>query len=215
MRDFLRLVAWLLFAVVLGLGLRSFYGIFGRAGEPPWFFIALFHTLLAMGLIFFQRRRFLQECRSMKLSWTFGPALAVLAATGILIGLSRVFSPPSSSPDAPLSWAAVGLILWVPLVEELVFRFGLSNYLRTKAGHWLGLYATSMTFALAHGEANGALLIPLGPFLLALLCDLIYWRCRFIGGAIAFHAACNATAYLFLAFDPRWLDWLNLLYLHA
>ncbi len=67
---------------------------------------------------------------------------------------------------------------------------------------------------MAHGVgAWDQLAVPLGPLLLGLACEGLYLISGRLTAAVALHAACNASGWIFAALDERWLDWLQHLYL--
>lgn len=101
-------------------------------------------------------------------------------------------------------------VVFVPIAEELVFRVGLWG--------WLGpvpngtrIYLTSASFAILHTASSPW---PIGPLLLGIINQVILLRGGGLITAILLHMACNATVVIFLALDPRWLDWLRVFYLH-
>ena len=108
-------------------------------------------------------------------------------------------------------------ILWVPVVEELVFRLGIGRFLRKRSRDSLGAYGSALIFACMHSSLASydfsTLSIPLGPLLLALCCEYIFVKTNRICYSMAFHMCCNGTAIIFQVFDPRWLKWLDFLYL--
>lgn len=181
---------------------------------PNWITIAGFHSLLA--LLILTRPSPYPASRG---PWLYlvGPAtLIVLGSVVLALSFRGAYRPTWAWSEQDLgTW--LGTIVWVPIVEEIVYRRGLGGFLRARLGQWTGLYLASLLFALAHGlRFEGGLPAPaIGPFLLGVACELIYWRCRSIWGAIAFHAACNATPLIFLWLDPRWLDRLRMLYLEV
>lgn len=232
MRDILQLLLGLAASLLAGSSLQWLYGFIARWNPAEaWLPVAAFNSVLAMCLLLLHWPRFLAEWRLRRALWTFAPALSVLFGAFVLVACSQIFGPRASAGElgspSGLSFEpsevlkACALIVWIPLIEELLFRFGLSRVLQARFGRWFGVYVSSLIFALAHGHETPEsqswpqLFIPLGPFFLAFLCDLIYWRSKWVGAAILFHGACNATAFIFLAFDPRWLEWLKLLYLQA
>jgi membrane protease YdiL (CAAX protease family) len=121
---------------------------------------------------------------------------------------------PEPVPLAPLAW-----ILWIPPIEELVFRRGVGRLFRRLApGLIWPAWFSSLTFALVHAEPTlahllaGRVGLPLGPFLLGLGCEAALAASGRLLPAVLLHAACNGTATIFALIDPRWLDWLGFLY---
>lgn len=214
MQDFARSAAYLLAAIVFGWLLHEGFLSLQTMSSSPWIAIAALHTLIAALLLMRRVPSAAVAPRSPWL-WILGPAGLILGGS-ILLGL--LFGPrtlPSFEVKAEDLWLGAATVLWVPLVEELVYRRGLGRWLQARCGTWYGIYLASLIFALAHGVSFAGFLPtpPLGPFLLALSCELIYRRSGSLWGAIAFHGACNASALIFFWLDPRWLEWLRWLYL--
>ncbi len=142
------------------------------------------------------------------------PAAIILVGTIILASVTRLAgSAPQGAAAMPLAW-----VLWVPPVEEVVFRAGLGQAFRRLARPLWAAWFASLTFALVHANPtvanllSGHLGLPLGPFLLGLCCEGLVQATGRLAPAVAFHAACNATVALFAWGDARWLDWLSPLY---
>ncbi len=85
----------------------------------------------------------------------------------------------------------------LPLVEEIVFRGGLSSFLRRLQGSsfWAS-YASALVFAFAHSIflPRGDLTLVVGPFLLGCCCELLrawrgaLWPGILLHGVLNFHA---------------------------
>lgn len=140
---------------------------------------------------------------------TLGFVLAAMALSG-LMG-NRI---PGTYAYQPLA-----VIIWIPLIEEVLFRRGFGTYIRSRIPGWLGLYVSALFFSIAHTLPapqaiwENGLLVPVGPFVLGLICEWLYSRQQKLGPAIACHAAANASAVLFSLWDQRWLDWLQVFYI--
>ena len=130
----------------------------------------------------------------------------------LVLAISFCAGSLSSSGD----WHSLDLspyllsVVFVPIAEELVFRVGLWG--------WLGgvpngtrIYLTASSFAILHTASSPW---PIGPLLLGVINQVILLRGGGVLTAILLHMACNATVVIFLALDPRWLDWLGVFYLH-
>lgn len=156
-----------------------------------------------------------------------GPGWLLLAAVGCLLTAILVpvanldptislIPPHSIRPD--LSWWFATVFL-APVLEEFVYRGIFSASFRRQYGNIVGSYFAAVLFAWVHTRptvatvfAGNAGHIPPGPLLLALVADWLYVKSGSIWVAVAFHAACNATPAVFAAIDPRWLNWLGMLY---
>lgn len=193
-------------------------------GWTPWIAAATVHSAFAVLVVVLLVRRSQTEmlqpmgAHGAAPAWIktrplvlYAPAVVIAVGAGALALVSRAMGTDPGvgaigAPESgPLAW-----ILWIPVVEELVFRAGISPTLRRLAGPIWGAWFAAAVFALAHG--GGALVLPLGPFLLGLACEALVGLGGRIGPAIALHAACNGTVAVFVALDPRWLDWLGFLY---
>lgn len=137
---------------------------------------------------------------------------------GLLVNLGALFWWVGSSgykTPIPMNIEVIATITLVPIVEEIFFRAGVSELWRRAAGPWLGSIASAVYFAVLHGDgdifaANVLTWLPLGPFLLALCCELLYRQTKRIRVACYFHLSCNLSAVLFYSGMPS--DWLRYLY---
>lgn len=197
--------------ILLGWALAQFYGLIARNLSPGWLFIGLFHSVVAVALW-----RFGAGLR-IPVRWglrAYAPALIVLGGSLGAAWLTRVLISRAPPIDPTFDLSIVGFVLWIPIVEELVFRYGIGGWARQRLGAFWGAYASALVFAMAHGTAEwNHLSLPLGPLLLALCCEWLHIASGRITAAMALHAACNASGWIFAAFDERWLDWLQALYL--
>jgi membrane protease YdiL (CAAX protease family) len=214
---------------VIAVALAELYNGVGRlvgADVEAWRVAAWINTLLALAVAASWWRRSarprprdggLARFMSLHPALPYLPALVVLAGAAAVALLSRAVAPASTAVDtaATLPWA---WILWVPLVEELVFRIGIGGFLRTRGGSLWGAWFSAVAFAFVHASptlSNLAALrlgLPLGPFCLAIACETLVVATGRLGPAVFLHAACNATVAVFAAIDPRWLEWLGWLY---
>lgn len=190
----------------------------------PWLGPAWAHTAYALGLLIFRPGWLLASpavagpAQDRTWIWSLGPGFVVLGGTLLLATISRHFSgSPTDLPQlslGPLAW-----YLWIPVVEEIVYRVGFGAGLRRFMGPLVGGYWTAVCFSLAHSVPTLDRLLslqwslPLGPFLLGLACEWVYQKSRRrIFAPIILHSACNLTSVVFSAADSRWLDWLAPLY---
>lgn len=213
MRSLLKLIV---LSIVAAVALAELYKPLRDLFETSWMAPALVHSalsLVVLGLAWRQGR--LGALLRPGPLWALIPAAVVLVGSGLMILASRQSGTPEIG-EASVPWA---WILWVPVVEELVFRAGIGDAFRKTSGHVLwGSWFSALSFALVHTDPTLARLgaldfgLPLGPFLLGISCEALYVKTRSIIPAILLHAACNATAALFLKGDARWLDWLGFLY---
>jgi membrane protease YdiL (CAAX protease family) len=149
--------------------------------------------------------------------WWWAPAAAVLLGTVALALLSRAWGGEERTLVlSPEQWLFVTLI---PLVEEVVFRRGIGDFLRRYGGVLWGSYLSALVFSAIHASPDLPHLValsvglPLGPFLLGASCEALVVVTGRLLPAILFHMACNASVLVFASLDARWLDWLSPLYL--
>jgi membrane protease YdiL (CAAX protease family) len=218
----LRLVLTSLFlAVALAEAYFASQRLVGNAATPPWMISALVNTLLAFVVLgIWKRNGHLKELLSIGRSlWPYLPSLVVLLGSLGLIAASRLLIPDESRGgaafEAGIPWAWV---TWVPIIEELVFRVGIGQYMRRVGGVFWGSWFSAVTFALVHASPTLAKLsvleigLPLGPFFLGLACEALFVRTGKLWPVVLLHVVCNATVPLFSLLDDRWLGWLSLLY---
>lgn len=145
------------------------------------------------------------------------PSLIVLLGSAML-GICSAYLFPFAGSRA-LDLGTWPLFTIVPLVEEVVFRGGVSTTLRQYFGVGWGAYSSALLFSVVHtmpsadrvlsGEAG----VVLGPLFLGVICEWLRTRSRSLWPGIFLHGACNATPVIFTALDPRWQQWLDFLYL--
>jgi membrane protease YdiL (CAAX protease family) len=197
--------------ILLGWALALFYGFLARNLSPGWVFIGLFHSVVAVALWR------LGASLRIPVRWglkAYAPALMILGGSFGVAWLTRIIISRPPPIDPALDPNLLGFVLWIPIVEELVFRYGIGGWARQRLGAFWGAYASALVFSLAHGSGDwNHLSMPLGPLLLGLCCEWLYVASGRITAAMALHAACNASGWIFAAFDERWLDWLQALYL--
>jgi membrane protease YdiL (CAAX protease family) len=144
----------------------------------------------------------------------YGPALFILGGSLGAAWLTRILVDGAPAIDLAFDLRIFAFVLWIPIVEELVFRYGIGSWARQRLGPFWGAYVSAVVFAMAHGNGEwNQLALPLGPLLLGLCCEWLYHASGRITAAMALHTACNASGWIFAAFDDRWLDWLQALYL--
>lgn len=194
------------FFLILGftvavLGLAEAYSFAAKLFNVYWFGAAIVNSLIASAYVVFSARK-----KSHILVLFF--AVAVASAGTVACSQVGLLKP----------WAAV---LWIPVVEEFAFRGFFRSVFLQNFGKFWGVYASILFFTLAHSEMTVHNILALnfsfflGPFLLAVICEILVAKYRTFTPAIIFHALCNLTPTVFLAIDPRWLNWLNWLYMKS
>lgn len=108
----------------------------------------------------------------------------------------QVLSGGTEEPGrVDLMWLMIVGVLAAPIVEEFLFRGLLYRSMRMKAGAWMTAIATSLLFAVIHGQV---LLIP-SLFVLGMILAGLTERYKSIVPAIAVHALNNLAALVALA----------------
>lgn len=180
---------------------------------PVWLAAAVVNSFIAILLLIFCYRQIFSG-----LSTGFGcylPALLILFLCFLAILLSSLYGIPVRGEVPNRQYL---LVLWIPVVEEIVFRLGVGRWLRATGGNFLGVYCSAICFSLAHALPtweriiSGKVGIFVGAFFLGLVCEYLYMRNKSLLPGIAFHIACNCSVPIFIYFDQRWLDWLHVLY---
>jgi len=207
-----RLILSFILLILCGWGMGIFYGALGTLLIPSWLPIACVNSALALLIL---RLTPGNAAPKMPIWQSFVPALGVLLGILFLCLGSRLMLGPFVAQEGSWDWSFLAFILWIPVIEECVFRQGIGGMLRRKLGLFWGSYGSALLFALAHGGISLWPNMPLGPLLLGLGCEWIFIRTGRLSAAIAFHAVCNGSAEIFSVLDPRWLQWLQLLYLRV
>jgi membrane protease YdiL (CAAX protease family) len=136
-----------------------------------------------------------------------GAALAIgLSSLGVLLRAPLVHSPIEDMITSRASLAVVMLfgILLAPLFEEILFRGFLLPLLARTLGPWLGIFLTTLPFALLHGPQNAwawqqVVLIGVA----GAVFGYVRHRTGSTSASFLLHAAYNATGFLGFAIT-RW-----------
>lgn len=222
----------IVFCLVLSLMLGELYTIASHAfSGPPWLAPLLINTLLASvvawriwdgkvprpGVVKFGRRGTLATWLARPWWRAYIPALAVLVLSIVVAATSRITY--SGFESRALTSSQFLFVLWVPVIEELLFRVGIGAFFRRYVGVFWGAYFSAILFAVVHTQPtlasmlNGHIGAPLGPLLLGIATEFLYiWTGRILP-AMVLHAVCNLTVVIFAVIDGRWLDWLGAFYI--
>ena len=229
-RDLVRTMGMTVLSVCLAVALAEIYALVGKMGLKAWQGALAFHAVVGGGIILifylkgilFRKFEFLGVGERApgwfaRKSWlAYAPAVIILVGATFLGTLSTLGAtePHHGTISSPMAW------IWlVPWAEEIFFRGGIGAIYRRALPGLGGLWLSAATFALAHAGMtmenllHGQVGLPLGPFLLGLLCESVYLLSGSLLPAIAVHASANATVAVFQLLDPRWLEWLGLLYI--
>lgn len=180
-----------------------------------WLAAAIANSVISLLLLAYYRRHLSMLFLSRHNLRFYLPSLAVLLFCALAILGASFYARPlrGTVPAHHYLW-----LIWIPIVEEIVFRLGIGSWLRSLAGNFWGSYCSALCFALAHTLPSwerisaGEVGIPVGPLLLGAICEFIFVRSRSLMPCIVFHVVCNASVPLFLYFDQRWFVWLSLLF---
>ncbi len=230
--SFRQILSALVVCIILGFAFGELYAV-GQVfiGGPSWVVPCLINSLLAVVVMALALKgalprpsypsiadqpgwwRWLNASR-----WrVYLPSLIILIGVLGLALLTRLALPTAT--QQLISAEYLVFVLWIPIVEELVFRVGISAYFRKRLGIIWGCYFSALLFALVHTQPtvaawlNWQIGLPLGPLLLGLANEAIYVSSGRIIPAIVLHAVCNLTVVIFAIVDSRWLSWLSPFYL--
>lgn len=178
-----------------------------------WLSAALLNSFISVCLLAkYHRQLVLRTC-----AYFYLPAALVLLGCVLAILISSHYpSPEYARGGIPLRQYL--FVIWIPLIEEIVFRFGLGRWFRFTIGNLWGGYCAALCFSYAHAFPTvakimaGNIGIVLSPLLLGFACEYLFVKSKSILPGVALHMACNATVLLFLVFDQRWLAWLKFFY---
>jgi hypothetical protein len=119
----------------------------------------------------------------------------------ILMALGRPLDNPQLDFLIPegLSWvSAAGMVLLggvaAPFAEELVFRGVLYPLLRNRWGLWPGVLASSLIFAVIHGD----IAVGVTAFILGIILALVFEYSRSLWSAVLVHVLNNSLKILLL-----------------
>ncbi len=221
--DLKKLLVLIVVSIVVGLSFGAVYLQVSKLINPVWLAAATFHTVLAAGVLFFlwQQKHlttsfYFFSSGALPGKLLYSPSLVIVVGLAFALVISSfVGGTVASMVDWPTQLA---FVLWIPIIEELVFRAGVGASLQRYAPGVWGIWFSALIFAWVHtapslsGLLSGQMGLPLGPFFLGLICEYL----RVAGGslvpAIIFHMVCNSTVVVFSLFDARWMDWLSWLY---
>ncbi len=159
---------WLLYVGIAGAGvmwLRRWGGRGVQGGGGAW---------LGLG----ERRR--------------GAALLLLVLALFVVSFTWALGAAPAGAREPLGWWTLHVVLWVPLLEELLFRGVLLALLLPLVGRWGAVAGVSAFFVLMHTPAQASVAVALG--LLAVLAAWSVLFFRTVGWAVAIHMAWNTAA---------------------
>jgi len=206
--------------ILLAIALGETYAFSMRGFHvSPWIGVMIVHILLSIALFCFRKpvRVALKFSGGPILPWLFGPA--VLLGAFLLAFYTQASGPTYEIHGSSEYLYAATMLTLIPVVEEIVFRGGVSPFMSRFVGPGWGVWLAAIVFSLAHSQPTWARLmafkvgLPLGPFLLGLCCDFLVRRWGRLWPAIIFHGCCNATVYIFSALSPAWLTHFNGLYM--
>jgi membrane protease YdiL (CAAX protease family) len=144
------------------------------------------------------------------LAWTFGGLVGIMladTAAALIPYALGADDPPNVGrvialvEQRGLAFAAVGVGLSGPLVEEIVYRLVLVGRASSRVPMWVCLPASSLLFAAIHlgGFSPIAASAVLPHLTIGLGLAVIYWRTRNITITVAIHVLYNLMGLLTLA----------------
>ena len=178
-----------------------------------WLSAALFNTVISVCLLAKYHRQLVFRTSL----YFYLPAAVVLLACVLAVLISSRY-PSSAQEGEAIPLQQYLFVIWIPLIEEIVFRFGLGRWFRLTIGNLWGGYCAAICFSYTHSFPTlakimaGDIGIVLSPLLLGFACEYLFVKSKSILPGIALHIACNATVLLFLVFDQRWFTWLKIFY---
>lgn len=210
--------------LAVGLAFGALYQFAGPMSGAPWVGAAIIHSAFSLAILLMLAKR-----GDLKTSFQVGgqgqgfrpfylylPSLIIILGVIIAVGVSSAFGGAlQATPDW---YPQLAFVLWVPIVEEIVFRAGFGSVFQKYAPGFLGVWFCALLFAWVHtvptidSLLQGNFGLPLGPFLLGLICESLRVTGRSLIPVILFHMVCNGTVVAFSLTDARWMNWLSLLY---
>lgn len=212
------ILAVILLVVLATLALNAFYIAAENFFASIWA-ASIANTILAIGVVVIT---YLTGGLSLKPTnkiplypYLFGPILCCLALTAACLS-----SLISEGETMRVNWSHMAMLVCVvPVIEEIIFRFGVSKIFVRISGEALGRYFSIVLFTAAHSlpfynvDELWSLSLPVGPLFLAIICEYLMWRYNHLALPIVFHSCANLTPFIFSSLDARWLNWLSMFYL--
>jgi len=222
--NFLQIIIATLSTLSIAVLLAEVYQAASVYISEGWLASAVINSIFSVVLIVFLAKFRPEALKAFSLKVKAGSyKIAFLPALLILVGSLGAVLISSNFGEIPkttyVNTQNIYWIFWIPVVEEIIFRFGFGRVFRNRLGMYWGAWYSSILFALMHSNPtaanllSGELGISLGPLLLAFCCEFLLIKTGRLWPAILFHAACNATPLIFSLFDSRWLSWLEMLYI--
>ena len=195
--------------------------------------LLILHTCLLIFLIYrfplrsLKRPYFskLREPRYARLRTRLEVAVLCVYMMGVFL-LTFIFSSSSPTPSETyflithethpfIAWFVVAL--WVPVVEELLFRGYLTAWIyHTAQKHPLAPVSSAIIFTLLHVSVLSVIegsSLPLGPLSIGLTCELLRSGSLRWHVPIGVHIIANSTVYLWAYWAPDLLEYFSMWYL--
>lgn len=217
------LLGALFLALLVSIALAEIYQYTAKFIQPSWLAAAIVHSVLSIILLRFLLTKESTLPPKNKISFYFQshkispylPGIILITLPILAVTLSSFFGNTQYSPIKIDQWAWV---IWVSIIEEIVFRYGIGGFFRKKIGIFWGAYISIFIFSFVHSSPtienilNAKVGLPLGPLLLGILCEVLYIHTGKLSSSILLHAAGNGSIIIFSIFDSRWLSWLQFFY---
>ncbi|MCX6117242.1 MAG: CPBP family intramembrane metalloprotease [Proteobacteria bacterium] len=182
----------------------------------PWLNVLIINMVIGiLSLLFIRsiREQFQKFAKGFRY---YVPGLIVLFGS---LFLAIMFRSPSVSGDRHELYFSLFSITLIPIFEEIVYRGLVFELLANQMkSHWR-IYIGAIIFSFVHTMPTFAHLVrmeiglPIGPFLLGLVCGWLVDKSGSLWPAIVFHCAGNCTVLIFSWLSPDWLDKLSVFYL--
>jgi membrane protease YdiL (CAAX protease family) len=133
----------------------------------------------------------------------YSRVLYLFACLPVVAGAAASFGLDAQSLQCSDAWFHFKLLLWGPVVEEIVFRAGLQRQLMGYFHkHWIANGITSVAFALLHYILSGNL-ASLAIFAPSIALGWLYQRTGKVAWPMALHAVFNLLYILATCFGHR------------
>ena len=205
----LKLVGCGAIAMIASVALASSYALSRYLPVSRQFFTIILNLLLSIGVIVAAKKRLIMSEKifflpKKKIRWSeifqFLPCVLIALLTLFLI-YENGYSWQHLYRSILLKDHAITILFLAPVVEEIVFRFGLSCSLSSIVGPFWGSYFSVISFSWLHSQPtidriiSGSTFISPGPLVLGFCCTFLFQLFHSILPAIALHISCNLFAW--------------------
>lgn len=216
------LVFLLIFSILISILSSELIFVIAAFGVSKWAAAAVFHGFIAVLIVFLvvfrPKLNFPKENRNRVLAlYPYLPYLPAFAVFVVSLFLAFV------KAETPYNYSYLSLkslitVIFVPIVEEICYRLGLSRLFQSIGGRFWGGYFSVLVFTTMHGLPsidrilNNQVGFFFGPFLLGIACELLFVWSKQLIPSILLHVACNSSAVVFSLAGGYWLTFFRFLY---